>query len=261
MVTDDFLNVTTDFSLLSLRDLLAARELFHLHLINKPNVVATAVGRYRIRKHPQNGAPGESEAAHPKRTLANSESPSRFVACHPRFRRQMGADRGVRLTPRTLFRLLSICLPAKVPICVVVAERRRFAPKNEGHFQLSAERAWRRLSGVCDVQGREHVASVACLVTDGHSTYALTNRHVAGESGIADLRDVGATRFGSASWKRQLGRGCSLIYPSWPGDKVFVDLDVGLIDVDDLNRWTTQVYGVARSAPCRPRAIPTYRSD
>ena len=63
MVTDDFLNVTTDFSLLSLRDLLAARELFHLHLINKPNVVATAVGRYRIRKHPQNGAPGESGAA------------------------------------------------------------------------------------------------------------------------------------------------------------------------------------------------------
>ena len=31
--------------------------------------------------------------------------------------------------------------------------------------------------------GTEHVASVGCLVTDGHRTYALTNRHVAGDPG------------------------------------------------------------------------------
>jgi hypothetical protein len=49
MTTDDFLSAASDFNLLSLRDLLAARDQFHLHLINKPHVVATAVGRYRIR--------------------------------------------------------------------------------------------------------------------------------------------------------------------------------------------------------------------
>jgi hypothetical protein len=49
MTTDDFLSAASDFNLLSLRDLVAARDQFHLHLINKPHVVATAVGRYRIR--------------------------------------------------------------------------------------------------------------------------------------------------------------------------------------------------------------------
>jgi hypothetical protein len=45
MTTDDFLGAASDFNLPSLRDLLAARDQFHLHLINQPHVVATAVGR------------------------------------------------------------------------------------------------------------------------------------------------------------------------------------------------------------------------
>ena len=101
------------------------------------------------------------------------------------------------------------------------------------------------------MQGQEHVASVACLVTDGHKTYALTNRHVAGEAGSPIFAIIGGNkvRIGESS-KLQLGRKpFSKLYPSWPGDKVFVDLDVGLIDVDDLNRWTTQVYGVGEIGP------------
>jgi hypothetical protein len=50
MANLDFLDLPNDFVLLTLRDLLSAREQFHLHLMHKPNVVATAVGRYRIRK-------------------------------------------------------------------------------------------------------------------------------------------------------------------------------------------------------------------
>jgi len=45
----DYLSIQDDFNRLSLRDLRAARDQFHLYLIHKPNVVATAVGRYRIR--------------------------------------------------------------------------------------------------------------------------------------------------------------------------------------------------------------------
>lgn len=37
------------FSNLSIKDLIEAREMFHVHLMNKKNVVATAIGRYRIR--------------------------------------------------------------------------------------------------------------------------------------------------------------------------------------------------------------------
>ena len=39
----------TQFNNLSVRDLLEARDLFHVHLMNKENVVGTALGRYRIR--------------------------------------------------------------------------------------------------------------------------------------------------------------------------------------------------------------------
>jgi hypothetical protein len=39
------------------------------------------------------------------------------------------------------------------------------------------------------------------------------------------------------------------LYPDWPGKNVYVDLDVGLIDIDDLNDWTTQVYGIGEIGP------------
>ena len=47
-----------DFSSLSLKDLIEARDLYHFHLMNKANVIGTAVGLYLIRdeeKWPQEG--------------------------------------------------------------------------------------------------------------------------------------------------------------------------------------------------------------
>lgn len=38
-----------NYNNLSVRDLVEARDMFHAHLINKRNVVATAIGRYRVR--------------------------------------------------------------------------------------------------------------------------------------------------------------------------------------------------------------------
>ena len=65
MTSQDYLSLENNFALLSLRDLLAAREHFHLHLMHKQNVVATAVGRYRIRKDdpwPGSGKPNGNAA-------------------------------------------------------------------------------------------------------------------------------------------------------------------------------------------------------
>ena len=81
MKTEDFLNLETGFNLLSLHDLLAAREQFQLHLSHKPNVVATAIGRYRIRKSdpwPSKDNPKEDISPLARnnpsvRTLENSE--------------------------------------------------------------------------------------------------------------------------------------------------------------------------------------------
>ena len=39
---------------LSIKDLLEARETYHVHLSNFPNVVATALSRYRIRRDDPN---------------------------------------------------------------------------------------------------------------------------------------------------------------------------------------------------------------
>jgi len=63
-----------DYEQLSLRDLLQARDLYHVHLMRHPNVVATAIGRYRIRIG--DGWPtdkGTGRKGTYERTLANSE--------------------------------------------------------------------------------------------------------------------------------------------------------------------------------------------
>ena len=258
MTTDDFLSATTDFNLLSLRDLLAARDQFHLHLVNKPRVVATAVGRYRIRvdepwSSPQNpmGGPAKGQEAHPKRTLGNSEVRSyswpailvfvdSWVQVHDLAHPEDAVPPAVYMPDGR-----------KVPICVVEAERNDIRSEGDAHFNFPASTIGGGYPVVCDVQGQEHLASVACLVTDGHKTYALTNRHVAGEAGspISAIIGRNKVRIGESS-KLQLGRlPLQKLYPSWQGDNVFVDLDIGLIDVDDLNRWTTQVYGVGEIGP------------
>lgn len=70
----DYLSREDDFGMLSITDLLKARDEFHLHLVHKANLVGTAVGRYRIRKSdPWPGKGGETGGAKGVRTLANSE--------------------------------------------------------------------------------------------------------------------------------------------------------------------------------------------
>src|SRR6185436_280621 len=46
----DILSTERNYRSLSVKDLLQARDLYHYHLLNKPNVVGTAIGLYLIRK-------------------------------------------------------------------------------------------------------------------------------------------------------------------------------------------------------------------
>jgi hypothetical protein len=76
---DTLFKSSSDFPSLSLKDLVEARDLFHYHLMNKKNVVATAVGLYRIRKTdpwPSKDHPTPTHHRKPtdeRRTLFNSE--------------------------------------------------------------------------------------------------------------------------------------------------------------------------------------------
>ena len=75
---DTLFKSSSNFASLSLKDLVEARDLFHYHLMNKKNVVATALGLYRIRK--SDPWPSKHHAAKharseksDRRTLFNSE--------------------------------------------------------------------------------------------------------------------------------------------------------------------------------------------
>ncbi len=62
-----------NFRSLSLKDLLDAREAYHWHLMNKANVVGTAVGAYLIRD-----ADGASDAGAGKLGAKSRRSPRTF---------------------------------------------------------------------------------------------------------------------------------------------------------------------------------------
>lgn len=259
METQDFLRIETDFNLLSLQDLLYAREQFHLHLSHKPNVVATAIGRYRIRKsepwptkdNPQGINPKTSDKNHTVRTLQNSEIrpyswPAIMVFVEKWVDVKDFAHPEDAIPP-------AVFMPngQKVPICVVQVDKDDMSNEEVLSYNYPASMMGGGYPVICDVQGKEHIGSVACLVSNGHKVFALTNRHVAGDAGSTINAIVGNNKI-------QIGKSAKLalsrlpfeqVYPGWPGRNVFVDLDVGLIDIDDIERFTTQVYGIGEIGP------------
>lgn len=258
METQDFLSLETDFNLLSLHDLLAAREQFHLHLSHKPNVVATAIGRYRIRKsepwpdkdNPKGSVSPSSRMREP-RTLENSEiRPYSWPAIMVFVEKWVEAKDFARpedAVPPAVF------MPngQKVPICVVQVDKSDISQEGYAHYKYPASMMGGGYPVICDVQGKEHFGSIGCLVSNGHRVFALTNRHVAGEPGSPISTIIGNN-------KEQIGISAPLtisripfeqVYPGWQGSNVYVDLDIGLIDIDDINRWTTQVYGIGEIGP------------
>ena len=48
MNTHAYQNSGNDYDSLSAQDLLAARDFYHVHLVNYPHVIAIALGRYRF---------------------------------------------------------------------------------------------------------------------------------------------------------------------------------------------------------------------
>ena len=254
------LDTEKDFSMLSLRDLVAARDAYHLHLMEKRHVVATAVGRYLIRSEerwPQYlGDAAEHDrkvARQPKkepRTLYNSEVRPYSWPCVLVFVDkwlnledvQSGKVDPADLVPR------SLDMPdgSRVPVCVVYAQ-----PVDAPPYAPVSPRFPRQFIGggypiIARVQQEEHVASVGCMVTDGHDVYALTNRHVAGKPGEELFSKIGgeAVRVGVSSDKQLTRKKFSEVYPDFPDRHMYVNLDVGLVRVDDLTKWTAQIYGI-----------------
>jgi hypothetical protein len=171
---------TNQFNNLSIRDLLQARSYYHIFLTQKLNVVGTAIGRYLVRDFEYS-----KKGPKPARTLFNSSIRDTSWPCILVLVDQWekpGKINPSDLVPKTLY------LPdgRMVPVCIVeaprveghapeiITETKRIYPTNvvAGGFPL-----------ISRSQGQDHLASVGCLLSDGHKAYALTNRHVVGEAG------------------------------------------------------------------------------
>jgi hypothetical protein len=252
----DYLESDDDYSALSISDLLKARDEFHLHLLHKANVVGTAVGRYRIRKEePWPDRKGRVRDGHLKgeRTLQNSEvrpySWPAILVFVSEWLDQHAFAPGGKFKPQDFVPpVIYMSDGRKAPICVVKADRDEVRHPWDADFVFPTNLLGGGFPLLVDVQGQEHIASVGCLVTDGHRTYALTNRHVAGEAGapIYSLIGNNRVRIGRSTDHKLTRKPFSEVYQGWPARNVYIDLDAALIDIDDVNRWTTQIYGVGQ---------------
>ncbi|WP_443069984.1 S1/P1 Nuclease [Subtercola sp. YIM 133946] len=255
----DVLGADSDFASLSTADLLEARDQYHWHLLNKKNVVGTAVGRYLIRT--TDAQPEASEkvfsarrvmTVKPARTFENSEVRDYSWPCilvlvdewldADQFGLGEGQTSPDQVVPKTLY------LPdgRTVPVCVVLVERA--APDDS----VLPPRTWPagRIGGgfplLCEVQGVENFASVGTLVTDGHTVFALTSRHVTGPAGtvVSSIADGTDTPIGHSAANQLTRLPFSDVYMDFPGRRTYLTLDAGLIEVDDVTAWTSQGYGL-----------------
>lgn len=260
------LSTEKNFQSLSLADLLRARDLYHYHLMNKANVVGTAVGLYLLRStdpYPTGKATAPRPRAKPatktERTFANSEVRDYSWPCVLVLVRQwveltgFGGDKGQlhpeQAVPKTLY------LPdgRMVPVCVVKVDPAAPAPGVPPDWHWPDGLYGGGMPIVVEPQRRQRTATAGCLVTDGHTVFALTSRHVCGAAG-----DPVYTMAGPRRRRRRIGRASPrhltrlpfrAVYPQFQARKTFLNLDVWLTELDDVNDWTSQVFGLDAVGP------------
>jgi hypothetical protein len=240
-----------DYASLSMQDLLDARDAYHVYLSTLENVAATAIGRYLIRKDDwyADHAPNEPRPDHvPKpdgpRTLDNSvvrpwSWPAVLV-----FVREWAPDG--TLGNQEVPRALHLKDGRVVPTCVILARPDESLPPAVPGPSTASSLLGGGYSCVRRHQGIEHSGTIGCLVTREGSFYALTNRHVAGSGGepIGVYYDGEYHEVGRSAGIASSNLPLSSAFPAWPGDRTLLNLEAGLIRIDDVTRWTSQAFGI-----------------
>lgn len=238
----------SDFSHLSIKDLIEARDMFHVHLMNKKNVRATAIGRYLIRRTDLDDNGNFRKGKKTKRTLENSLVIDISWPCILVFVERWQEDAQLIGANTTDLVPKAVYMPdgRVVPICVVEApiEVIDTPPVDLDQLRFPENRIGGGYPLIIHSQGVPRVASVGCVVSDGHKYYALTNHHVAGDPG-----EVVYSRFGNQRQRIGVTSGLALgrrpfenLYPGWPGKTTLVNCDVGLVEIDDVTRWKTDIF-------------------
>ncbi|KAB7754253.1 Nal1-like putative serine protease [Mycolicibacterium mucogenicum] len=239
----------SDFQSLGIRDLLDARDQFHVHLAHKPNVFSTAIGCYLIRDTdpdvPETTCdPLDARARKaPERTLLNSTTRSWSWPCVLVFVKRWQTlddlvDRPEDVVPPFIY------LPDGriVPVCVVLAESAQLPSPVLDPSRLAADSLGVGSPIYVDAQGMRRMGTAACLVSDGSDVYVLTNTHLAGVVGRpvrALLQGVPVTIGSTLGAPHLAERTFSDIYPNLPGRDAVVNIDAAIVRLDDARVWET----------------------
>ncbi|MDQ0563230.1 hypothetical protein QO004_005039 [Rhizobium mesoamericanum] len=259
-----------DFSSLSVKDLLEAREAYHVHLAHLDQVYATAIGKYLIRHDDKNSHDSKHRtdpADLGPRTLDNCEVKDWSWPCVLVFVRHWFTPKEIQKRPSLAGELVPsfLYLPdgRVVPTCVIEVNPDAPLERSPTVPEFKSDLVGGGFPIQSNAQGRAHVGSIGCLVTDGDAVFALTNRHVAGPPGqeifagfkntsrrlgISDPRQLGKVPFGEA-------------YPGWSGYRVVSNLDAGLVRIDDVKGWTAQAYGIGEIGDVWDLNVDTFRLD
>ena len=240
-----------DFHSLGIRDLLDARDQFHVHLAHKPNVFSTAIGRYLIRdKDPdahEAGGPQVNDRARKAkpRTLLNSKVQPWSWPCILVFVKQWQTlddlvDHPEDVVPPFIY------MPdgRTVPVCVVLAESAHLPAPALDPSHLAADSLGVGSPVYVDAQGMRRMGTAACLVSDGSDFYVLTNTHLAGVVGRrvrALLRGVPVVVGSTLGTPHLTERTFSEVYPSLPGRDAVVNIDAAIVRLEDARVWDADV--------------------
>src|SRR5262249_7689593 len=95
----------------------------------------------------------------------------------------------------------------KVPVCVIEAPKSLTNEVSPSDAQFPLNHIGGGYPVIVALQRRTHFATIACLVSDGHKAFALTNRHVTGEAGESLYSRLGGReRFIGRTAPKQLTR-------------------------------------------------------
>ncbi len=236
-----------DFHSLSVRDLLDARDQFHVHLAHKPNVFSTAIGRYLIRDIDAT----KSDATHQHhldrkarakpRTLLNSSVKDWSWPCVLVFVSQWQTLDDLRSKPDLVIPPFVYMPDGRIiPICVVLVESANLPPRTVDPSRLAQGALGIGSPIYVDAQGMRRMGTAACMVSDGSDFYLLTNAHLAGQVGrpvralLKGIPEVIGTTHGTRNLTE---RTFSDIYPGLPGRDSVVNIDAAIVRVNDANNW------------------------
>lgn len=240
---ESYLEQGRAYHTLTLRDLVEARDAYHVFLTRKKNVIGTAIGKYRIRK---NGVPMKAA-----KTLENSEVRSYSWPCVLVFVDDWIDEAKFGKTKKALssdYLPQRLYLPdgREIPVCVVMTAWGKKGPDAIARLKFPGSVIGGGYPVMTRVQGEERWATFGCLVSDGRTTYAMTNAHVSGRPGesLFTVKNGNEIEIGVSS-RKQLGKtSFSEVYETYPGRHTLVNQDIGLIELNDLHGVTSQIFGL-----------------